>query len=397
MRQRERREKRALSNVGGRVETEGHEELTPILARAMSAVSDEVADSFTHPFHTYPARMHPGIARTIIAELTGPGSMVLDPFCGSGTVIVEARLAGRSSIGSDLSPVAIELTRVKSERVRPKERDRFLLLLERIAQRSEDRVRGRVDARAPVSREIAARFDGHVLKELAGLREEILAIEDRELRRSGLVLLSSIVVKVSRQESDTAEREADKRVRKGLPTELFVRKGRELVGRWASYDDALPPGAPRPSLHVCDARDLTRVMAANHPSVRADLVLCSPPYGGVYDYVAHHALRYAFLGIDPAPLARDEIGARRNLRTAESGMKRWDRELGEALRAIARCVDREGFVVLLIGDAQIGGEIVAAERQIVRLAGNVGLEAIGRATQSRGEGKREHLIALAPA
>jgi len=69
----------------------------------------------THRFHPYPARMVPQIARRVILTFTKEGDVVLDPFCGSGTVLVEARLSGRNSIGIDINPLAILIANVKSD------------------------------------------------------------------------------------------------------------------------------------------------------------------------------------------------------------------------------------------------------------------------------------------
>jgi len=70
----------------------------------------------THNFHTYPAKFIPQIPRTIIRQLSVPGDIVLDPFCGCGTTLVEAKLLGRSSIGIELNP---EYVKMAEERIRP--------------------------------------------------------------------------------------------------------------------------------------------------------------------------------------------------------------------------------------------------------------------------------------
>ena len=51
---------------------------------------------FTHCYHTYPAMMIPQIARTLIEEYKPKGrlDLILDPYMGSGTTLVEAYLAG---------------------------------------------------------------------------------------------------------------------------------------------------------------------------------------------------------------------------------------------------------------------------------------------------------------
>ena len=68
----------------------------------------------THGLHEYPARMIPQIARRLIVRYTKEKDMILDPFCGSGTTLVEARLANRNAIGNDINPFACLLAKVKS-------------------------------------------------------------------------------------------------------------------------------------------------------------------------------------------------------------------------------------------------------------------------------------------
>lgn len=71
---------------------------------------------FTHCYHTYPAMMIPQIARTLIKEYKPKGrlDLILDPYMGSGTTLVEASLAGINSIGTDLNPLARLMGKVKT-------------------------------------------------------------------------------------------------------------------------------------------------------------------------------------------------------------------------------------------------------------------------------------------
>ena len=68
----------------------------------------------THGLHEYPARMIPQIAKRLILRYSPENGKILDPFCGSGTTLVEARLACRYSIGVDINPLAVLLTKVKA-------------------------------------------------------------------------------------------------------------------------------------------------------------------------------------------------------------------------------------------------------------------------------------------
>ena len=215
------------------------------------------------------------------------------------------------------------------------------------------------------------------------------------------MVFSAIVVKFSQQRAETAERPTDKRIRKGLPTEFFMRKGNELADRWALLADALPEHSHAPRLVLSDARVLPHTLAGEF---RCDLILTSPPYGGTYDYLHHHARRHAWLGIQSKALREGEIGARRHLSPdeplrGEQPRARWDRELSAALVALRELMRPEATMVLLIGDAEIGRERVPADQQLERLAGPAELEVVAVASQSRpdwrgGLPRREHLVAL---
>ncbi|GIV68324.1 MAG: hypothetical protein KatS3mg048_1186 [Caldilinea sp.] len=68
----------------------------------------------SHDFHAFPAKFPPALPDAFIRGLTAPGDAVLDPMMGSGTTIVEAYLARRRGIGSDIDPLAYLISRVKT-------------------------------------------------------------------------------------------------------------------------------------------------------------------------------------------------------------------------------------------------------------------------------------------
>ncbi len=72
------------------------------------------AVGYTHDFYRYPARFAPEFVRSVIAALTSPGDLVLDPFMGAGTTAVEALATGRRFVGCDLNPLATFIGNVKT-------------------------------------------------------------------------------------------------------------------------------------------------------------------------------------------------------------------------------------------------------------------------------------------
>ncbi|MGH8208973.1 MAG: DNA methyltransferase [Steroidobacteraceae bacterium] len=78
-------------------------------ARDTSPVS-----GLTHNFYRYPARFSPKLVRAAVETFTAPGDMVVDPFMGGGTTLVEALALGRQALGTDISALATFVSEVKT-------------------------------------------------------------------------------------------------------------------------------------------------------------------------------------------------------------------------------------------------------------------------------------------
>lgn len=73
---------------------------------------------YVHGFCTYPAMMVPKMQREMLdvclEQVQDPAPYLLDPFAGSGTILVEGMLRGLNIIGIDVNPLAILLCKVKT-------------------------------------------------------------------------------------------------------------------------------------------------------------------------------------------------------------------------------------------------------------------------------------------
>ncbi len=73
---------------------------------------------YTHSFHVYPAMMIPQVAREILKRYkTKEMSVLFDPYCGTGTSLVEGSLAGLKCIGTDLNPLARLISKSKVTKI----------------------------------------------------------------------------------------------------------------------------------------------------------------------------------------------------------------------------------------------------------------------------------------
>ena len=379
---RPRAARRSLSHVGGASATTGDPAHARALAEALdvptSEEAEEAARAHVHGFHSYPARMHPLTARRLVEALSRRGAAVLDPFCGSGTVVVEARLAGRRAFGVDANPLAVRLAELKARAVGPADRQRLREAAQRVAATADERRKARAGPSRRYGKEDMALFDTHVLLELDGLRVGLDALDARTGRDLELVL-SSILTKVSRKTSDTSAHAAPRRIAAGYPAKLFVKKTEELCRRLEEVEPTLA-AAPPARVVEGDARVLAGIADRS-----IALVATSPPYPGTYDYLAHHEARLRWLRLRTAAFESAEIGSRRRLDAlgAREGRARWAQELESTLGAMRRVLEPGGLAVLLRAGGGGAGEAVYAIDVVTTAASAVRLAMVATASQER--------------
>ena len=384
-----KRDRRSLTNVGGQVDVGGAQDEGDRLARALDVPpppprSDRASEgderAHVHGFHAYPARMHPVTASRLLEAFAPVGGVVLDPFCGSGTVLVESMLLGRPAVGTDLNPIAIALSRLKTRPRAPGELEALVSAAHTIAEFAGERRKARAGATRRYPPEDTEIFDPHVLLELDGLRHGIATLYQGDLREDLLLVLSAILVKVSKKESDTVARAEPKRIAAGYPARLFVKKTEELAARLGELEARLP--SPRPSARLY-LNDATRLDALASDSV--DAIVTSPPYVATYDYLAHHALRLRWLGMDARAFESDELGARRRYATLgpDAAWSRWSEELHALLTAAARVARPGAPVILLMADSAVGDQALPADEIVADVASHTSLVCVARASQVR--------------
>jgi SAM-dependent methyltransferase len=383
--------RRSLTNVGGEIDRGGDERASELLAHAVDVTPNEAADApdraHVHGFHAYPARAHPVTARRLVDAFAPARGLVLDPFCGSGTILIEAMLAGRDALGTDLNPLAVMLARAKTYPRKPEATAALVAAAKEVADFADTRRKAKLGATRRLPQEDVSVFAPHVLLEMDGLRAGIEKAPP-EARPDLWLVFSSILVKLSAKRGDTSDEPLEKRVSAGYPARLFVKKTEELAERFAEFASLLPTPVPRARVVLDDAGKLAKVEERS-----VDAVITSPPYVATYDYLAHHELRMRWLDLDTRRFAKDELGARRHYErmTPDEARASWERELAKFFRALARVTKRGAPVVLLIADSATPRgprgekpEALRADEIVAATADHVGtFEPVARASQAR--------------
>ncbi len=368
------------------------------LAGRLFDVDPGLSRALTHGFHSYAGRMHPSTARAAIAVWSKPGQRVLDPFCGSGTVLVEAMAAGRRAVGVDASPLAVLIAKVRSTVMDESELQRLVETARTIATDSAERARKRIRPEIPVwARGENNRFFPHVGLELLGLRELVMATPDDAVGVALRACLSSILVKFMRQPELGGE--SVQRIGRGMPSKFFAGRAEELAQSLTALAGRTPKDTPAPKIQLGDARAI-----GHQPDNTCHLIVSSPPYAGTYDYAEHHDVRFLWLGLPRESFDRVQVGARTD--DMGSPLKRWQKDRRRWLGEMGRVVKPGSLVVLEIGDGVVGNEPEDAAEAIRLDAPKAGLELLAGAFQARpprdrrlreifgDRPRREHILVL---
>jgi DNA modification methylase len=331
-----------------------------------------------HDFYKYPARFSPLFAREAIKAFSKPGDVVLDPFCGGGTTLVEAMSLGRRAAGMDISSLATFLARTKTTPISVHDKRSILTWL---------------DALEAVEPSLCAEpetiLDGETYYYLRNLPDEARAFffwvfgrlavleKPRQQRFVRLVLLG-----VGQWGLDCKKR---------VPTvaefkaEFCVRL-RDSIQEFFQFVSAVATESEIPrcrlssmrriinrSSEACD--DEGRIPA---PWLPAKLVLTSPPYPGVH--VVYH--RWQILGRKetPAPFwlanQRDGAGESHYLLGPrdEDELATYYARLKSVFSSLSSLLDKDSLVVQLVAFSDPAWQLPAYLRTM-REAGFAELEA----------------------
>lgn len=250
-----------------------------------------------HNFHEYRGKFFPQLVRSLcnIAGLE-EGSTVMDPMCGSGTTLVEARALCMRVFGLDKNPLSVLISKVKADSLSWDEavirRARKYVTDSTLYGGNPDDVWARDDL-AYLDRW----FSQAAIIDIAGLVVGIRSIADRSVRDFASVCLSDVVRAASYQKEDELRvRKQVRQYRQGDAVALFRKKCDVCL-------DSLMTAA-RTGTHDVDfdvREGDARSMGHHFPDLRrsVDAMITSPPYATALPYLDTDRLSLIILGLLP--------------------------------------------------------------------------------------------------
>lgn len=288
----------------------------------------------THWIYPYKGKFHPQMIRAIL-NIIGiqPGETVLDPFVGSGTAAVEAKLLGINCVGIDISPLCVLQSRVKTESIEA--------VQEIIEHRSE-------------IEEVTA----SPLFAVDELHDMILAIDNERVRN--FYLMAELVAHshVSRR-----RRQFVKSFKTNL--DLMVNS----VQDFKEIASALNLRLGEIAIREADALSLP----LDENSV--DGIVTSPPYSIALDYIENDEHAFKALGHSLDELRERFVGLK------SKGAQRVDlynSDMRRSYREMLRVLRPSKFCVIVIGDARLSGERIPTITFTIATCEELGFEFVRR-------------------
>jgi hypothetical protein len=267
-----------------------------------------------HALHPYLGKFVPQLAETFLRRHFQPGDTVYDPFCGSGTTLVEANVLGIHAVGCDVSAFNCLLVRVKT--------GTYGLAALELALRGALESGRRADATSPrPGGWLRSWYAPAALRELLAYRAAIEGL-DGPAREVGSVVLS----RSARSARLTTHSDLDfprepvrcpywchKHRRECRPVEeaqKFLRRYTEdTIARLRAF------AAVRSDARVTVVHGDSRVVEL--PAISG--IVTSPPYPGLIDYHEQHRYAYELLGLEQRPELEIGAAARGTSRRALAG------------------------------------------------------------------------------
>ena len=322
---------------------------------------------YTHQLFRFPAKFHPPIVRWALGNFGRNGSVVLDPFTGSGTVQVESLVRGISSVGFDIDPLACLIARVKTTPMKPDRLtdvlNQLLTLLEPYKQiranqelipgsdiTEEQYLTEAVGLTIPPLSNITHWFRYYVIIDLARILWAISQVEISELENQFFkVCVAAIIRRVSNADPDPVSglEVTSVQARKNATRTIrvfndFTNKTRQAIQGMSQLWETSTQNGDKVSVRVIHGNVLRlSELLSDTSSVQAGfpLVVTSPPYCRSVEYSRRHRLEMYWLGlvenqVEHINLTHTYIG-RRLVRASD-----WNEEVEFGIKALDNTLDQ---------------------------------------------------------
>jgi site-specific DNA-methyltransferase (cytosine-N4-specific) len=307
-----------------------------------------------HGLHEYKGKFNPQVVRGILNWFNlPPTAQFIDPFCGSGTALVEAIFAGHPAYGWDLNPFAVFLTNVKLQALQTSPAKLRIQTKRIIAVVEHFNLSNKADTRTDYLKKW---FSPDIFKLIEQYRN-VIDQESGENAPIFKVILSDLLRDYSHQEP------SDLRIRRRMspfpsnPLPMAYQIAADRIFKAIEHThDILGDLNLKAASFKADGRYLGDVINKSPVNLSAEIAITSPPYATALPYIDTQRLSLVWLGlISPEQIAQTEeslIGSReaseetlRKLRNliSENGARLPEPVLNLCSRLQSQVNEKDGF------------------------------------------------------
>lgn len=314
-----------------------------------------------HPFncrkyYSYPATFIPEIPYALIEILSRKGDVVLDPFGGIGTTFIQALSLERVPYSFDINPVASAVCKTLYMLLNPsidKEliRNQLLQLCE-----GYDEVKDYSANLSPHRKELAGWFEKNTFNEMSFLFHQFDRIQNQTVKDVMKLVLSSILVTLSSQNkgwayiADNVKPKADE-LRKKHVFEQYGISVKNLLNDVIGHEARLPDtfatfySAISRETRVFEDSIVNSAMEAG----TVDLVVTSPPYPRMIDYVKSQRLSFDFFNENFGDYVGKEIGARYR-RSRRDFLTSYENDIKQINIKVVGLLKKDSYLCIVLPD-----------------------------------------------
>ena len=343
----------------------------------------------SHGYHRYPAKFIPQLARRCILENSQEGDLVVDTFCGCGTTIVESLIHGRKSIGTDINPVAILISKAKINPIEPEK-----------LNREKEKLFNSIENKNGIeNKEFNERIvywfpDKRVRLKLLSILKNIQSLKDESLKNFFLCGFSQILKNCSIWLAKSNKPTRDFNKKQQEPIKVFKRQiNRMIKGNLELYNLTRGKLLRENKAILSDARKIP----TKENSVK--MIVTSPPYVTSYEYADLHQLtalwfeyiknlnefREGFIGsVHKQDIDHNGIKSQLALKTIDDlykkskkealGTKNYFLEMQQCFQEMYKILEPKGRACIVIGNTKLKGVDILNAEIFVEIMNNLGFK-----------------------
>tara|TARA_Y100000031_G_scaffold157008_1_gene214930 strand:+ start:9428 stop:10591 length:1164 start_codon:yes stop_codon:yes gene_type:complete len=341
----------AIIDKGGKGDTEIINGKQVLVQRGQFWIQKQRQGHSLHYIVPYQACFAPQIPQFFIKRYSKPRDVVLDPFCGRGTTVFEANQLDRIGVGVDISPLAIQIAKSKLKKVTLKQ------VINRLKQ---------ID----FSKEILDDYEDFediyhpkTYSQLMNLKQQLKNTAVDNLIRTVILgrlhghspaFFSVWTFNVISLSKERIKAQSNNR---GLKPEF-----RDVVPR--IIEKAKTVLMDRVKEQKGSAVYIRNIAKSLKLKEKVDLIVTSPPFLNVINYIDDNWLRFWFLGYDKEKLRKTLVQT--------NDIEEYTKFIKKSMKEMYKSLKKGKYCLIEVGDIKHRGEKIYLEHLITKLADEVG-------------------------